>query len=151
MENKNQGYGKEAIRERFDKAPSDLFHYVELGLISGNDYLHYMKLLSLYNNEIGYAFPTINQLCVFLNKSTKSIVESNKRLQKYGLLEILERRGHNNNCYKTVAPFTNTELDKLYPTEAKKFLLRKEKLLEKEEQDKQRLAAFVNEDKNNHM
>lgn len=149
MKNNNQGYGKEAIRERFDKAPADLFYYTELGLINGNDYTLYMKLLSLYNENYGYAFPTIENLMLSLNRSRNSIINSKNNLTKHGLLETFKNPYRNNNCYKTIAPLDRQTLYNKYPKEFREFEEKKAKISSRAAFDLERLHEFQINNHNN--
>lgn len=149
MENNNQGYGKEAIRVRFDKAPADLFHYTALSLINGNDYTLYMKLLSLYNENYGYAFPTIEDLMLSLNRSRNSIINSKNNLTKHGLLETFKRPHKNNNCYRTIAPLDRQNLYNKYPKEVREFEERDERVRRRAASDLLRLHDFQDNDHNN--
>lgn len=65
------------ITEKFEKVLTDIFYYVQLGIIKPFDMVLYVKYLELFNNDCGYAFPTIYQLSRF---------SANNRLVAIGLL-----------------------------------------------------------------
>ncbi|MGE8001653.1 hypothetical protein ACQKOF_24100 [Lysinibacillus sp. NPDC093190] len=74
------------VTEKFEKVSTDIFYYVQLGLIKPFDMVLYVKYLELFNKDCGYAFPTIYQLEDYLNCSRQSIVSANNRLVAVGLL-----------------------------------------------------------------
>jgi hypothetical protein len=54
------------VKGNFEIVPMELLDYVQLKLINHTDLVVYVKLLQLYNDDYGYAFPTIpqtNDLC----------------------------------------------------------------------------------------
>ncbi|MFE3573170.1 hypothetical protein ACFXN8_02495, partial [Lysinibacillus sp. NPDC059133] len=50
------------VTEKFEKVSTDIFYYVQLGIIKPFDMVLYVKYLELFNKDCGYAFPTIYQL-----------------------------------------------------------------------------------------
>ncbi|MCU5653186.1 hypothetical protein OCF56_04610 [Bacillus mycoides] len=52
------------VEGNFEQVPMELFDYIQLGLITHTDLVVYMKLLQRYNENYGYAFPTIERLMI---------------------------------------------------------------------------------------
>ncbi|MCU7756893.1 hypothetical protein N7988_28100 (plasmid) [Bacillus cereus] len=86
------------VTKQFEKVSTYIFYYVQLGLIKPFDIALYVKYLELFNENYGYAFPTIYQLEDCMNCSHQSIVSANKRLVTAGLL-IMRKHKNNNNIY----------------------------------------------------
>ncbi|MFJ8452760.1 helix-turn-helix domain-containing protein [Bacillus paramycoides] len=115
------------VSKRFEKVSTDIFYYVQLGLIKPFDVTLYIKYLELFNNEYGYAYPTIYQLEEYLNCSRQSIVSANKRLIDAGLL-IIKKHKNNNNIYFPLQPHTNEDLEKQVPELLIQLNKRREKI-----------------------
>lgn len=125
------------VNEKFEKVATDIFRYVELGLIKPFDVTLYVKYLELYNPNQGYAYPTIYKLEVFLNCSRQSIVSANKRLEKCGLL-IIKKHKNNNNIYFPLQPHSSEELYRQVPELFLEYEKRKAKIESKSFSDKLR-------------
>lgn len=127
----------------FEMLPSSLFNYIELGLITQNDYVIYSKLLKLYNTDYGYAYPTIQQLMVFTGiKSNGTIISGLKRLVEAGLLaKTSGTRG--NNIYVVLLPLEKEELYIAVPEKVKILEGKISKLMAIAESDKERLQKFL--------
>lgn len=126
------------VTKRFEKVSTDIFYYVQLGLIKPFDIAVYVKYLELFNEEFGYAFPTIYQLEDYMNCSRQSIVSANKRLVEAGLL-IMRKHKNNNNIYFPLQPHTNENLAKQVPHLLIKLDKRREKIYSLATKDKFRL------------
>jgi len=131
----------ETVNERFEKVSTDLFYYLELGLVIPYDIVQYFKLLQLYNKDYGYAFPTIYKLEVMLNTSRNTILRSNKRLVNAGLLEI-KRAKHGNNTYLPKQPLPKETLYKQVPSNVEEFEKRKAEIENKAFADGSRLNIY---------
>ncbi|EOQ22266.1 hypothetical protein KQ1_05843 [Bacillus cereus BAG3O-1] len=92
------------VTKQFEKISTDIFYYVQLGLIKPFDIALYVKYLELFNENYGYAFPTIYQLEDYMNCSRQSIVSANKRLVTAGLL-IMRKHKNNNNIIEETGEF----------------------------------------------
>lgn len=125
------------VDKRFEKVSTDIFYYVQLGLIKPFDIALYVKYLELYNEEFGYAFPTIYQLEDYLYCSRQSIVSANKRLVEAGLLII--RKHKNNNIYFPLQPHTKEDLGKQVPHLLIELDKRREKIYSLADKDRFRL------------
>ena len=132
-----QSLATSEVTKRFEKVSTDIFYYVQLGLIKPFDLVLYVKYLELFNEDYGYAFPTIYQLEDYLNCSRQSIVSANKRLEAAGLLII--RKHKNNNVYFPLQPHTNEDLAKQVPQLLIELEKRREKIYSVADKDKFRL------------
>lgn len=132
-------YGKDAVKKNFEKVPMELFHYLEIGLIQDSDFVQYIKLQQYHNSDYGYAFPTISQLRVGLNKSKTSILNSNRRLEECGLIKVQRRGPKGNNIYRTCLPLEIKLLKRKYPEKFVTLDIIKEKRLLEDQADKKRL------------
>lgn len=142
MIKRNYSVATKDVNERFEKVSMDIFHYLEIGLIKPFDLTLYLKYLQLFNEGIGYAYPSIYKLEVYLNCSRQSIIESNKRLKNAGLLVTGKYRS-NNNIYIPYKPHTREELYKQVPDLFLKFENRREKVESKSNKDKVRFKDFL--------
>ena len=71
----------------FEMFPTMLFDYIQLDLITHTDLVVYIKLLQLYNNDYGYAFPTIPQLMGYTNIRGKATIDKSlDTLEEVGLI-----------------------------------------------------------------
>lgn len=138
MNTMQQKYGKDAVTKNFEKVPMELFYYLEIGLIQDSDFVQYIKFQQFYNSNFGYAFPTISQLQVLLNKSKASILKSNQRLKECGLLEV-QRSQKGNNIYRICLPLGKDLLKRKYPDKFETFDTKKGKRLLEDQADKKRL------------
>lgn len=133
---------KENIEKPFVSVPASIFHFIELGLISGNDFLLYTKLIDQYNTELGYAYPTYDQLEVITNSSRDTINKSLAKLEELGLIE--KRKGYKgNNVYYVYKPLDKEELYSLLPEKVEKLVQKRIQKNIKGERDKQRLRDWV--------
>lgn len=128
----------ENVNERFEKVSTDIFNYVQLGLIKCVDVVLYIKYLEMYNPNFGYAFPTIYQLEDYLNMSRTSIMNANKRLVAVGLLKIGKYK-QNNNIYIPLQPLSKEDLYKQVPHKLKELEKRQIKVYKNADEDKVRL------------
>lgn len=126
------------VTGKFEKVSTDIFYYVQLGLIKPLDIVLYVKYLELFNENYGYAFPTIYQLEDYLNCSRQSIVSANRRLVAAGLL-IIRKHKNNNNIYFPLQPHTNEDLSKQVPQLVNQLEKRQKKVYSLAEDDKFRL------------
>lgn len=136
------------VNERFEKVSTDIFYYVQLGLIKQNDVVLYIKYLELFNEDYGYAFPTIYQLQDYLNISRASIMDSNKRLVEAGLLKI-DKHKKNNNIYLPLQPLPKNELAKQVPQKLKELEERQNKIYGSAMEDRVRFDGLLEKQKNN--
>ena len=127
----------------FEILPSSLFKYIELGLITPSDFVIYSKLLKLYNTNLVYAYPTIQQLMIFTGiKSNGTIISSLKRLVEAGLLaKTSGTRG--NNIYVVLLPLEKDEIYKAVPEKVKFLEAKIDKLITTAESDKERLQLYL--------
>jgi len=122
----------------YEPTPMELFNYIELELINRNDFVVYVKLLQFYNENLGYAYPTIPQLMIYTRIGGKSTIHNSlKTLEKVGLIYKGKAIG-GNNVYVAFKPLDKKELYKLVPDRVKKLEADKAKLLKLVEFDKER-------------
>lgn len=133
-----QSLGTQNVTEKFEKVSTDIFYYVQLGIIKPFDMVLYVKYLELFNEDYGYAFPTIYQLEDYLNCSRQRIVSANRRLVAAGLL-IIRKYKNNNNIYFPLQPHTNEGLAKQVPQLLTELEKRREKIYSLADDDKFRL------------
>ncbi|GAA0323247.1 helix-turn-helix domain-containing protein [Oceanobacillus oncorhynchi subsp. oncorhynchi] len=88
------------VKENFEQTPMELFDYVQLDLITHTDLVVYVKLLQLYNENYGYAFPTITELMNFTHIRSKATIHNSlNTLEEVGLIEKSKTsRGNNIYC-----------------------------------------------------
>lgn len=136
------------VTERFEKVSTDLFYYLQLGLIKPLDFVLYIKYLELYNAKYGYAYPTIYQLQDFLNCSRSSILESNKRLVEAGLIKVDKNKyKNNNNIYLPLQPLSKSELSDQVPNKIMELEIRQAKIYKAADGDRVRFEGLFNEAK----
>ncbi len=130
--------GKKNLSGNFAQVPMELFDYVQLGLITHTDLVVYVKLYDLYNENYGYAFPTISKLMVFTRIRSKSTIhQSLTNLEKVGLIQ--KRKAESgNNIYLVYKPLDKSDLYKRVPEKVKSFKEYESKLLKAAELDKER-------------
>ncbi|MDG4655546.1 transcriptional regulator [Ectobacillus antri] len=122
----------------FEMFPTMLFDYVQLGLITHTNLVVYVKLLQLYNENYGYAFPTIPQLMIYTRiRSKATIHHSLDTLEEVGLIQRSKKSG-GNNIYVVYKPLSKTELYSFFPDKTKKLKEDEEKLMKTAEHDKER-------------
>jgi len=106
------------LEGNFVQVPMDLFSYLELGLISKTDAVVYIKLLDLFNENYGYAYPTISQLRMMTNTRSKSTMDNTlDSLERVGLVKRLNLSGRMNNAYIVYKPLNKNELLQYLPDE----------------------------------
>ncbi|WP_144549680.1 helix-turn-helix domain-containing protein [Bacillus sp. X1(2014)] len=132
---------RENVPDQYRKVPNSIHDYIELGLISGNDLIVYLRLYKLFNDSIGYAFPTIDQLEVYTNLSRGTLTEAIKKLVAVGLIK--KGQGYKgNNVYVVYKPLEQAELYKQVPDMVERLQSKKIKKNIQAERDKQRLQQF---------
>lgn len=140
--------GTNNVTSNFEKVPMDLFNYVELDLISSNDFVIYIKLLQLYNEEYGDAFPTVPQLQIMTNKGSKATIHNCiSNLIKVGLVEKI-KSNYGNNLYIPFQPLSKEELYRELPAAVKAFEKKKGNITAIAENDKMRLQEHLIEKEN---
>ncbi|WP_339174822.1 transcriptional regulator [Solibacillus sp. FSL R5-0691] len=130
------------VNERFEKVSTDLFYYLQLGLIKPLDFVLYIKYLELYNEKYGYAFPTIPQLRDYLNCGRSSILEANKRLVEVGLIKV-DKHKNNNNIYLPMQPLSKSELTSQVPTKVRELEMRQAEISKATENDRMRFGGLL--------
>lgn len=127
------------VTGNFELLPMDLFNYVQLELITHTDLVVYVKLLQLYRDEYGYAFPTIQQLMNFTRVGSKATIHNSlNALGDVGLLHKSKTK-NGNNVYVVYKPLSKDELYKIFPKKVEKLKEFEAKLFNIAEQDKERL------------
>ncbi|EZP77553.1 hypothetical protein H839_07969 [Parageobacillus genomosp. 1] len=131
------------VKDNFEAVPSSIYNYIELGLISGNDLLVYLRLYQLDNNNYGYAYPTIEDLMIMTNLAKKTVIESLKNLESVGLLKKDKSdKFPNKNIYFIYKPLEQYELYTQAAENVKELEEKKIKLGSSAEQDKERLHDY---------
>ncbi|AJH75048.1 putative transcriptional regulator [Bacillus cereus ATCC 4342] len=131
------------IEGNFEQVPMELFDYIQLGLIIHTDLVVYVKLLQLYNENYGYAFPTIEKLMIYTRIGGKATIHNSlKRLGEVGLVQK-GKTNRGNNVYVVYKPLSKTELYKCVPDKVKQFKEFENKLLKISDQDKERFQQHL--------
>lgn len=138
MELTTKKIAKGNIEGNFAKVPMELYDYIQLEIISHRDAIVYVKLYDLYNEEYGYAYPTIPQLMTSTGiRSKATIHRCLKNLDKVGLIEKRKTKW-GNNTYLVYKPLEKNELYKYYPDKLKEFKKFEAKVMDIAENDKAR-------------
>jgi hypothetical protein len=122
--------------KNFTKIHNALFElYTRLPDFKSDHALMYIVLMSLWNEEKGYAYPTKGDLAVRLNcniNKPKSIAEV---LEKYGLIRVVKRdksKIGSNDIYYVYAPITDPiEFYARFPEAVDYYAEQKRKLLDR--------------------
>lgn len=95
----------------FNRVPDDIFHYLELGLISGNELAIWIKLLQFDNDKYGYAYPNIEQLMLYCNLGKSTVINGIDNLCRVGLLaKEKQQRLFKKNVYYVYQPLSKEQL-----------------------------------------
>lgn len=121
---------KGAKVDSFNRVPDDIFHYAELGLISGNDLMLWIKLLQYHNDKYGYAYPTVKQLKKLTGLGEKTVENGTARLHRVGLLRKAKRKGQRNIIYFVDLPLSREQLYEQVPHLSEKFNRQEEEIIE---------------------
>lgn len=131
------------VEGNFEQVPMELFDYIQLGLITHTDLVVYVKLLQLYNENYGYAFPTIEKLMIDTRiKGKATIHNSLKRLGEVGLIQK-SKASWGNNTYVVYKPISKTELYKRVPHRVEQFEEFESKLMKISVHDKKRFQQHL--------
>jgi hypothetical protein len=96
--------------KNYTKVSNSLFNlYTRLPEFKADHALAYIILCNYYNEEYGYAFPTIWDITLKLNVGERKVTEIMKVLENVGLIEIRKVDGRRNNVYIPKAPIDNEE------------------------------------------
>ncbi|OTX92581.1 transcriptional regulator [Bacillus thuringiensis serovar londrina] len=127
----------------FEMFPNMLFDYIQLGMITHTDLIVYMKLLQLYNENYGYAFPTIEKLMVYTRIGGKSTIHNS--LKRLGEVELIQKgkASWGNNIYVVYKPLSKTELYKRVPDKVEQFKEFESKLIKISDHDKERFHQHL--------
>ncbi|SIR21994.1 helix-turn-helix domain-containing protein [Bacillus nitratireducens] len=133
------------VEGNFEQVPMELFDYIQLGLITHTDLIVYVKLLQLYNENYGYAYPTVEKLMVHTRIGSKATIHNSlKKLGKVGL--IYKSKGNRgNNVYVAYKPLSKAELYGSFPDEVEQFKEFKAKWIKIADQDKERFEQHLQE------
>lgn len=127
----------------FEMFPNMLFDYIQLGLLTHTDLVVYMKLHQLYNENYGYAFPTIEQLMVYTRTGSKATLHASlKRLCEFGLIQKRKASG-GNNVYVVYKPLDKRELYECVPNKVEQFKEFESKLVKISVHDKERFQQHL--------
>jgi predicted transcriptional regulator len=131
------------VKKNYEKVPMEVFDYIQLGLITHTDLAVYMKLYQYYNEEIGYAYPTVAQLMIQTNiKGKATITNSFEKLERVGLIQR-GKGNRGNNIYVVYKPLDKAELYECVPDKVVKFKKRESELLKMAENDKERFHQHM--------
>jgi predicted transcriptional regulator len=131
------------VGENYEKLPVSLFNYVELGLITQNELVVYLRLYQFYNEDYGYAFPTIEQLIIMTNLGKTTVHNCLDNLEKVGLIKKAKStKFPNKNIYIVFKPLEREELYNYVPDKVQQLEEKKIKLGLQAEQDKARLQQY---------
>ncbi|WP_276913157.1 hypothetical protein [Aneurinibacillus aneurinilyticus] len=122
----------------FTKTDNALFLlYTRLPDFKADHAMLYTILTHFHNAEYGYAFPTVWELALRLNCSTKKVSRMKSVLVKYGLVDIRQLPGRNNDVYYLKPPITDEVSFYAAHPEAREYY---EKQLKASEADRRRSA-----------
>ncbi|HDR7661077.1 TPA: transcriptional regulator [Bacillus wiedmannii] len=131
------------VEGNFEQVPMELFNYIQLGLITHTDLVVYVKLLQLYNENYGYAFPTIERLMIETHIKGKATVHNSlRRLGEVGLIQK-GKASWGNNTYVVYKPLSKTELYKCVPDKVEQFKEFESKLMKISVHDKERFQQHL--------
>ncbi|MEY9865366.1 hypothetical protein ABIE66_000745 [Peribacillus sp. B2I2] len=131
------------VKDNFEIVPVSLFNYLELELISQNELVIYLKLLQLFNDDYGYAFPTIPHLMIYTGIGSKATIHNClDNLEDVGLLKKA-KANRGNNIYVVFKPLDQDDLYKAIPENVNKYEKKKTKLLNMNEYDKERFKQHL--------
>lgn len=131
------------VEGNFEQVPMELFDYIQLGLITHTDLVVYVKLLQRYNENYGYAFPTIEHLMADTHIGGKATIHNSlKRLGEVGLIQKSKASG-GNNVYMVYKPLSKTELYKCVPDKVEQFKEFESKLMKISVHDKERFQQHL--------
>lgn len=105
----------------YAKMPIDITHYLYVPGFRGDLAYLYAVIVDYYNADYGYAYPTQDQLALKTGKSTQSVRDDMRRLEKAGLIRILSFEGRNNYGYVPLVPLSQAELWRECPEAAEKY------------------------------
>ena len=122
--------------ENYTKIHNALFElYTRLPDFKPDHALMYIVLMSYWNAEKGYAFPTKAELALRLNCGINKPTALAKVLEKYELIRCVPRhkeRVGNNDIYYIYAPITSEEeFVAKYPIECAQYAERERKMLKR--------------------
>ncbi|MFC5650915.1 helix-turn-helix domain-containing protein [Paenibacillus solisilvae] len=93
----------------FTKYEHDLRRYSRAGLTSPTDIIVYLTIKGYYNEDYGYAFPTVKTIAYDSGVSDKTVERSITRLKTVGLLNVKKTPQDNkvNNIYVPLEPIAD--------------------------------------------
>lgn len=118
----------------YTKVHNTLFqNYTKLPDFKPDHIAMYTVLMSYYNEQYGYAFPTKAELALRLNCGINKPARLAKVLEKYGLIRCVSRHQAqigSNDIYYVYTPITNTaEFSKVFRQECEEYDEKEAKLL----------------------
>lgn len=126
------------VEGNFEQVPMELFDYIQLGLITHTDLVVYVKLLQLYNENYGYAYPTVEKLMIHTRIGSKATIhKSLKRLGEVGLIQK-SKANRGNNVYVVYKPLSKAELYGFFSDEVEQFKEFEAKWIKTADSDKER-------------
>ncbi|KXH83729.1 helix-turn-helix domain-containing protein [Sporosarcina sp. HYO08] len=136
------GKGKGVLQDNFVQIPMELFDYLQLELITRTDITVYIRLCDFYNEEYGYAFPTIPQLMLATRIGSKTTIhKSIEKLEEVGLIRK-SKTNRGNNTYVIYKPLSKSELYDQVPDKVEQFKEFVDKVLKMSGDDKQRFQIY---------
>lgn len=137
--------------ENYTKIHNALFElYTRLPDFKSDHALMYIVLMSYWNEEKGYAFPTKAELALRLNCGINKPTALAKVLEKYGLIRCVPRhkeRVGNNDIYYVYAPITSEEeFVAKYPIECAQYAERERKMLKRNIKSNETQIAQIDEE-----
>lgn len=135
----------------YTKVHNALFqHYTKLPDFKPDHIAMYTVLMSYYNDQYGYAFPTKAELSLRLNCGINKPAKISKVLEKYGLIRCVSRHRAqigSNDIYYVYAPITSAEeFAKTFRQECEEYNERAAKLLTRNiKEEAEQVAEIVTE------
>lgn len=128
-------YDKKKVYEGYFcyRVPKCLSSYVYLENFKAEHITLYSIIADFYNEEYGYAFPTVDTISLLYGKSNKTTSEHLRVLEKYSLLDI-HKSEKGNNIYIPILPLEQDGLFTKYPKAKERY----EKVVKAKEIERER-------------
>ncbi|WJE22412.1 ArsR family transcriptional regulator [Bacillus cereus] len=105
MENEKQRALPFDLSKGFTAIPKAVMrHYTYLPGFNGNVVLVYGYIITMYNPQYGYVFPTHDQIGLALNMSRKTVGKHLNVLEDAELIKVSKRGGSTNDTYTLLKP-----------------------------------------------
>src|SRR5690606_428773 len=101
----------------FTMLPNAIFEYLRSQTITPTQALVYAIMIRYFNDQYGYAFPTVNQVAYEAGVSEQVARQAISKLVECGLLKKDRSPvGFRNNVYRVIEPLDSAEFNRRFPT-----------------------------------